>query len=216
MVFVLFGPPGSGKGTQAKTLGEKFSIPQLSTGDMLRESISKKETLGLSAKEYMDKGSLVSDDLMLSLVEKRIEREDCADGFLLDGFPRTVVQAQELQKILDRKKKPIQAVLSLALDKEESLDRLVGRISCGKCGASFHDSKMPPKKSGLCDYCGSTLEKRSDDFQKVVLNRLDAFRQTTAPVESYYEELGLLIKIDAKGTPKEVGNRILSSVQGLQ
>ena len=215
-ILLLFGPPGSGKGTQAKTLEEAFSIPQLSTGNMLRESISSAEPLGMAAKEYMNKGALVPDDVMLSLIEERIGREDCSNGFLLDGFPRTVVQAKGLQEILKNKNRSIQAVISLVLEKEESVSRLMGRISCPNCGASFHDPKLLPKQEGICDYCGSTeLEKRSDDFKEVVLNRLDAFRQSTAPVESYYEKLGLLAKIDAMGTPKEVHHRILSGIQGL-
>jgi len=214
MVVVLFGPPGSGKGTQAKTLISKLGIPQLSTGDMLREAIAAGQELGKEAKEFMNQGNLVPDEVMVSLIRERIQAEDCANGFLLDGFPRTEAQAEALDSMLLDVGKPLQKVISFQVDEEELIQRLTGRIVCSSCGASFHETNKPPKLQGKCDYCGSTeLAKRSDDSAEVVRARLKTFQTETAPVEGYYAQKNLLQKIPAMGDPDVISDRVFQALE---
>lgn len=209
MVVIFFGPPGSGKGTQARELEEKLKIPQLSTGDMLRTAIKAGSPLGKKAKGYMDKGRLVPDDLMIDLIRVRIEEADCTNGFLLDGFPRTVAQAKALDSMLTEVKKPLGRVVSFGVDEEEVVRRLSGRITCAACGASYHELDKAPAVAGICDSCGSDrLMKRDDDRPEVVRARLETFKAETKPVEVYYEKTGLLAKIDAVGSPELVSDRI--------
>lgn len=209
MVYILFGPPGSGKGTQAKTLQEDLKIPQLSTGDMLREAIKAGTDLGKKAKSFMDAGDLVPDEVMVGLIEERLKAPDCASGCLLDGFPRTVPQAEALETMLAKAEKPISRVVSFQVDEEELVSRLSGRVVCGDCGASFHEQSRPPKELGQCDYCGAAnLKKREDDKPEVVRNRLQAFAQQTAPVEEFYKEKGLLSQIDATGDFDDIYGRL--------
>ena len=164
MVVILFGPPGSGKGTQAKKLEKSLGIPHLSTGDMLRTAIKEDSELGNRAKSFMDKGRLVPDDLIVDLIRSRIAANDCKMGFLLDGFPRTVAQAKALDAMLESAKKPLNQVLSFVVDEAELVKRLSGRLTCGNCGTSFHEFEKPTKKPGICDSCGShKLIKRDDD-----------------------------------------------------
>ncbi len=209
MVYILFGPPGSGKGTQAKTLQEDLKIPQLSTGDMLREAIKAGSELGVKAKTFMDAGDLVPDEVMVGLIEERLKDPDCEQGCLLDGFPRTVPQAEALETMLAAASKPISKVVSFQVNEEELVTRLSGRVVCGDCGASFHEDTKPPKQAGQCDYCSSkNLKKRDDDKPEVVRNRLQAFQKQTSPVEDFYKTKGLLSQIDAMGEFENVYSRL--------
>lgn len=210
MILALFGPPGSGKGTQAKTLLGHLGVPQLSTGDMLRESIRLGETLGIKAKEFMSKGQLVPDDLMVDLIKVRIQRQDCKNGFMLDGFPRTVAQAKALDLMLAGLKTKIDHVVSFCVPTEELVSRLSGRLVCSGCGTSYHEKHKIPKKSGICDLCGKPVVKRDDDKPEVVRTRLETFQRETAPVEAYYAQLGALRSVNATGTEKEIFDRILA------
>ena len=216
MIIILFGPPGSGKGTQAKILQNSLSVPQLSTGDMLRSAIKEGNELGKKARSFMDKGRLVPDDLIVELIRNRMEAEDCKKGFLLDGFPRTVAQAKSLDSMLEAASKHIGGVLSFIVNEAEVIRRLSGRITCGVCGASYHEADKPPKKQGVCDSCGSDkLLTRDDDRADVVKARLETFQAETKPVEVYYERKGMLYKINAEGSPKDVETRILQAVREL-
>lgn len=215
MVYILFGPPGSGKGTQAKNLQADLKIPQLSTGDMLREAIKAGTELGHKAKSFMDAGDLVPDAVMVGLIEERIQQPDCDAGCLLDGFPRTVPQAEALDVMLAKANKPIQRVVSFLVNDDELVQRLSGRLVCSDCGASFHETTRAPKVSGVCDYCGGkNLKKRDDDAPEVVRNRLKAFKQQTAPVEDFYRKKGLLAQINASGEFSEIYARLREAMSG--
>jgi adenylate kinase len=214
MIFALFGPPGSGKGTQAKTLVTKLGIPQLSTGDMLREAIKQGAPLGIQAKGFMDKGQLVPDSLMVGLIQNRIQAKDCTKGFMLDGFPRTVAQAEALDTMLAAQKLTLENVVSFIVDKGELIDRLSGRLVCSQCGTSYHETTKPPAKPGICDVCGGTVIKRDDDKPAVVKTRLETFLASTKPVEEFYRTKGRLKEVDAEGSEKEVFQRILNAIGG--
>lgn len=214
MIFALFGPPGSGKGTQAKALVQKLGVPQLSTGDMLREAIKQASPLGIKAKEFMNKGALVPDSLMIDLIKTRISAPDCANGFMLDGFPRTVAQAEALDAMLNAQKLSMEHVVSFAVDRAELIDRLSGRLVCSKCGASYHERSKPPSKAGVCDVCGGPVIKRDDDRAEVVETRLETFLASTKPVEDFYRAQGRLREIDAQGAEKEVFQRIIKAIGG--
>lgn len=212
MIFALFGPPGSGKGTQAKNLVKTLGIPQLSTGDMLREAIKAGSALGLEAKEFMNKGQLVPDSLMIGLIYTRIQAPDCKQGFMLDGFPRTVAQAEALDKMLVDQGLAMQHVVSFLVDRKELVSRLSGRLVCSSCGASYHEATKPPKKTGVCDLCGSPVIKREDDRAEVVEARLETFHASTKPVEDYYRAKGRLREVQALGQEEEVFQRILKAI----
>lgn len=209
MILALFGPPGSGKGTQAKSLMKELRIPQLSTGDMLREAIKQNAPLGLKAKEFMNKGQLVPDSLMIDLIKTRIQGQDCKDGCLLDGFPRTVAQAQALDSMLKGMNLSLEHVISFLVDKVELVDRLAGRLVCSSCGASYHEKSKPPSTPGVCDLCKGKVIKRDDDKADVVEARLETFRAATQPVEDYYRSQGRLREVNAEGAESEVFLRIL-------
>jgi adenylate kinase len=197
MNIILIGPPGAGKGTQARLLEEKYGMVQLSTGDMLRGAIMKKEPLGLEAKGLMDSGKLVPDDLMVRLIKERIQKPDCAKGFILDGFPRTVPQAQALDKMLTDQGKTLDAVIELKVNEAELVERVSGRFTCATCGAGYHDKFKPTAKKGTCDNCGgSAFTRRSDDNADTMITRLKAFRDQTAPILPHYKEIGLLHQVD--------------------
>jgi len=214
MIFALFGPPGSGKGTQAKALVAKLRIPQLSTGDMLRDAIKHGSSLGKEAKGFMDRGELVPDALIIELIEGRIKSDDCSNGFMLDGFPRTVAQAEALDKMLLNQGLGLGSVVSFVVDRAELVARLSGRLICNKCGASFHELSKPPVRNGLCDFCGGGLIKREDDKPSVVATRLDTFLASTKPVADFYRSKGKLCEVDAMGAEKEVFDRILKAIGG--
>lgn len=212
MIFALFGPPGSGKGTQAKVLVQKLGIPQLSTGDMLREAIKQGSDLGLQAEEFMNKGQLVPDSLMIGLIQNRIQLPDCKGGFMLDGFPRTVAQAEALDQMLAAQKLSMEHVVSFRVDRQELIDRLSGRLVCSKCGASYHEKTKPPLKAGICDACGGAVIKRDDDKPAVVETRLETFLASTKPVEDFYRAKGRLREVDAEGAEGEIFERILRAI----
>jgi len=193
---VLLGPPGAGKGTQAAKIVEKYNIPHISTGDIFRENIKNGTELGKKAKEYMDKGELVPDDLVIDLATDRLLADDCKNGFLLDGFPRTVYQAEKLDEFLEAHGQKLDTVIDIEVEKEELITRLTGRRVCKACGASFHVVNIPPKKEGICDICGAELVQRADDTVETVENRIEVYNQQTMPLVGYYSEAGNIVTID--------------------
>ena len=191
--MIIMGPPGGGKGTQAKRLEETFDIVQLSTGDMLRSAIGAGTELGLKAKAVMDAGELVSDDIMIGMISERLDERDCANGFILDGFPRTVAQAEGLETMMQSKGLSLDAVVEVQVPDRKLVDRITGRFTCGKCGEGYHDTFKTPKKEGVCDKCGGTkFARRSDDNEETVKSRLKAYHDQTAPLLPFYDEKGLL------------------------
>ena len=210
MNIILLGPPGAGKGTQAKKLIDAYGIPQISTGDMLREAVKNKTQLGLEAKKFMDAGQLVPDEVVIGLVQERISRPDCAKGFMLDGFPRTVPQAQALDKVLAGMSKRIDHVVSIEVPSQELLGRLTGRRTCKNCGQGFHVMFDPPKAEGKCDKCGGELYQRDDDNEATVSNRLKVYDAQTKPLIDYYQAKGLLRPIDGVGSIDAIFGRIKS------
>ena len=215
MNIILLGPPGAGKGTQARQLEEQYGLIQLSTGDMLRAAIKKGEPLGLEAKAIMEAGKLVPDHLMVGLIEERISQPDCAKGFILDGFPRTVPQAEALDVMLKAKGKDLDAVIELKVDEDKLVERVSGRFTCADCGEGYHDSFKPTKGAGVCDSCGSTnFTRRSDDNAETMRKRLEAYRDLTAPILPYYKKRGVLKYVDGMAAMPAVFG-FLESVLGL-
>ena len=193
---ILLGPPGAGKGTQAAKIVEKFNIPHISTGDIFRENIKNGTELGKKAKAYMDRGELVPDDLVIEIATTRIMEDDCKEGFLLDGFPRTVYQAEKLDQFLAEHGQKLNKVIDIEVNKEELITRLTGRRVCKKCGASYHVTNIPPKEEGICDTCGSELFQRADDTIETVENRINVYNNETLPLVDYYKNAGILAEID--------------------
>ncbi len=196
MNVILLGPPGAGKGTQATTIVKEYHIPHISTGDIFRENIKNGTELGKKAQEYMNQGELVPDDLVIEIATDRLAREDCQNGFLLDGFPRTVHQAEELDGFLEGRGDKVHHVLNISVAKEELIRRLIGRRVCKNCGATYHIETMKPKVEGVCDVCGGELVQRADDNRETVENRIDVYEQQTMPLIDYYEKAGVLVHID--------------------
>jgi adenylate kinase len=196
MNVILLGPPGAGKGTQATTIVKEYQIPHISTGDIFRENIKNGTELGKKAQEYMNQGELVPDDLVIEIATDRLAREDCHQGFLLDGFPRTVHQAEELDRFLEGRGDKVHHVLNISVAKEELIRRLIGRRVCKNCGATYHIETMKPKVEGVCDVCGGELVQRADDNRETVENRIDVYEQQTMPLIDYYENAGVLVHID--------------------
>lgn len=192
MRIILLGPPGSGKGTQAKLISEKFGIPHISTGDIFRLHISQKSSLGLEAKSYIDKGQLVPDELTIKLIESRLTEDDCKNGFLLDGFPRTINQADALEGLLKKINASVDSVINIEVPSEDIIDRITGRRVCKKCGASYHIIFNPSAAKDICDRCGGPLIQREDDTEGTVRKRLEVYESQTKPLIRYYEEKGLL------------------------
>lgn len=212
MNIVLFGPPGSGKGTQAQLIVDRYSFPQISTGDMLRSAVRAKSPLGVMAKAVMDEGGLVSDDIVLGLVKERVSCQDCASGFILDGFPRTISQADSLISLLNEMGKKIDLVISLDVEASELVIRLSGRRTCPVCGRGFHVIYDRPSQDGICDTCHSPLIQRDDDSEATVIKRLDVYEQQTLPLKSYFKELGMFFSISGVGTVAEIHSRICSII----
>jgi adenylate kinase len=206
---ILLGPPGAGKGTQATRIAERFAIPHISTGDILRANVREGTSLGQEAKRYMDAGDLVPDEVIIGMVGDRLEDPDAEAGFLFDGFPRTVPQAEALAGLLAERETPLDVVLRLAVPQDEVVRRLTGRRTCSGCGRIFHLVFDPPAREDTCDACGGDLVQRDDDTEAVVLNRLEVYRNQTEPLEHYYWERGLLRDVEAVGPPDEVAERAL-------
>ena len=196
MKIIMLGAPGAGKGTQAKMIASKYEVPHISTGDIFRANIKNGTELGKKAQEYMNRGELVPDDLVIEIATTRLLEDDCKNGFLLDGFPRTVYQAEKLDEFLAAHDSKIDKVLDIAVEKEELITRLTGRRVCKACGASFHVVNVPPKTEGICDRCGAELVQRADDNLETVTNRIDVYEAQTKPLVDYYEEAGTIAHID--------------------
>ncbi len=215
MQLVLFGPPGAGKGTQAKFLSELLNVPHISTGDILRENVKKGTALGLKAKSYMDKGELVPDKLLIDLIKDRLSQPDCRKGFLLDGFPRTIPQATALDEILEDINKNLNGVVNIDVGSGELVRRLSGRRVCKSCGASYHVMFNPSKAADICDACGGELYQRDDDKEVAIKNRLNVYSNLTQPVLDYYKKKGILIDIDGEKEIDEVTVDIKSAIQNI-
>lgn len=213
MRIILMGPPGAGKGTQAERLIEHFKIPHISTGDMFRAAIKEQTPLGLKAKEYMDSGALVPDEVTIGIVADRLAQADCSSGFLLDGFPRTAAQADALAKILSDLNMGLDGVINIELDDSILLERLTGRRVCRQCAATFHQVFNPPKDQGVCDKCGGELYQRSDDTLETAQNRLKVYNDQTEPLIAYYSEQGLLKRIQGDREIEQVFRDILDVLE---
>jgi len=208
MNIILLGPPGAGKGTQAKMLVDKYQIPQISTGDILRAAVKEGSPLGKEAKACMDKGELVPDSVVIGIVEERIQQSDCAKGYMLDGFPRTVPQAEALDGMLKNLSSQIDHVVSIEVANEELVGRLTGRRTCRDCGAGFHVMFDPPEKEGVCDKCSGELYQRDDDNVETVTSRLEVYESQTLPLIDYYTVQGKIRPIDGVGDIKEIFGRV--------
>jgi adenylate kinase len=209
MNIILLGPPGAGKGTQAKRLEDRYGLVQLSTGDMLRALVASGAPLGLQAKEIMESGQLMPDELMIRMISDRIDQSDCAKGFILDGFPRTVPQAEALDRMLGGKSMRLDHVIEMRVDDAALVERITGRYTCAKCGKGYHDRFEKPKVEGVCDACGSTeFTRRADDNEETVRSRLAAYHRQTAPILPYYRERGVLKTVDGMADIDDVTRHI--------
>ena len=211
MDFILLGPPGAGKGTQAKLMIDKWNIPQVSTGDILRAAVREGTELGVEAKGFMDSGELVPDRVVIGIIAERLREEDAAEGFILDGFPRTIPQAEALQEILDDLGRNIDHVISIEVDDEELVTRLTGRRMCKGCGESFHVVFNPSDKEGVCDRCSGELYQRDDDKEQTIRQRLAVYSDQTQPLIAFYEKQGKLRRIDGTGSIEEIFSRVVDA-----
>ena len=209
MRLVLLGPPGAGKGTQARMLEARLHAPQIASGDLLRAAVRNKTALGLEAKGFMDKGTLVPDELVLKLIAERLDQPDAKSGFLLDGFPRTVEQAQTLAQMLEARGEQLDKVVAIILPDEEVVKRISGRRTCRNCGAMYHLIYDPPLNMGICNNCQGELYQRDDDAEDTVKMRLEVYAASTRPLLDYYDQKGVLAKIDGIGRPEEIEGRII-------
>ncbi|WP_447987613.1 adenylate kinase [Nitrospira sp. Nam74] len=209
MRVVFLGAPGVGKGTQAEQASSKFGYPKISTGDILREAVRNKTALGVQAKSFMDQGQLVPDSVVIGLVKEKLNEPGTAKGFLLDGFPRTVAQAEELDRTLSERGQKLDRVINVKVPRNEVVRRLSGRRSCPKCQAVFHVEFAPPQREGVCDRCTTALAQRNDDRKETVEARLTVYDEQTAPLIAYYRQRGLLSDLDGTGTIEQVQQRLL-------
>jgi adenylate kinase len=217
MNLVLFGPPGAGKGTQAKRLEDKYGIAQLSTGEMLRAEVAEQTDIGREADAIMKMGQLVPDKLIVNMISERLNRDDCRKGFILDGFPRTVGQAEALDDVLGAKRLKLDRVLSIEVEDEAMIERIVGRFTCAQCGEGYHDKFKRPKVDTVCDVCGSSeFERRSDDNPETVRQRLKAYHLETEPVLGYYRKQGLVQTVDGMGSIDEVTSQLYAKIEQEQ
>lgn len=214
MNLILFGPPGAGKGTQSQFLVERFNIPQISTGDILRAAVKEQTELGIKAKIIMDAGGLVPDEVVLAIINERLGLPDCVNGFILDGFPRTIQQAEGLSSILVGMQKDIDHVVSLEVQNEEIVQRLSARRTCSVCGKGYHSLYAPPKALGVCDVCQGELIQRDDDKEGAIINRLTTYEKQTSPLKEYYERLGLLRSVKGTGSVDQIKDSIINVIIG--
>jgi len=213
MTLILLGAPGSGKGTQGARLVDKYGVPKISTGEIFRDLAAKGTELGLEAKKYWSAGKLVPDEIVVGLLRERISHEDCRYGFILDGFPRTVEQAETLNELIKECEDSLDAVLDFEVSDEELIRRLSGRWTCTHCGATYHVTSLPPRKNGICDHCGNPLIQRTDDTPESIRTRLAEYRAKTEPLLGYYRERELLYPIDANAEPDVVFGRVEAALQ---
>lgn len=211
MKLVIFGPPSAGKGTQAQKLSKRYGIPHVATGDLLREHVAKKTPIGMKVKEILDAGKLGPDDLIVEMIKERVSQPDCRKGYLLDGFPRTMNQARELEKMTD-----IDLVLNIVVDPEVLVERAVGRRICPRCAAVYHVRFNPPKKDGICDKCGTPLIQRDDDREETIRRRLKVYQEQTAPLIEYYRSKGKLVDIDGSKGIEGVFEQLVDAVESVK
>ncbi len=216
MRLVLLGAPGAGKGTQAKKLIEKYSIPQISTGDILRKAVADGTPLGKEAKSFMDKGELVPDSVVIGLVKERLAQDDCKSGYILDGFPRNTSQAETLDGVLSEMNASLDVALSVDVDKDILMKRLTGRRTCKACGQMFNVHFSAPQKEGFCDKCGAELYQRDDDKEETIKKRLDVYDSQTAPLIDYYSNKGILSRVNGIGDMDEIFNNIISELEAVK
>lgn len=209
MKLILLGAPGAGKGTQAEFISEKCNIPTISTGNIIRAALKNGTEMGLVAKSYIDAGSLVPDEVVIGIVKERLSEEDCKNGYILDGFPRTIPQAEALDNMGDT----VDVVLSIEVDDEEIVKRMSGRRVCEKCGTSYHTEFKKPEKEGICNLCGGNLVIRKDDEPATVLNRLDVYHEQTEPLMAYYEKQGKLISVRGMDTVDETTKAVFKALE---
>ncbi len=212
MKLVLIGSPGAGKGTQAKVLSKHFDIAHISTGDLLREETSQKTELGLKIIDIMNSGELVSDEIVETLLANRVKRDDCKKGFILDGYPRNVKQAENLPSIVGE----IEKVVLISVEDDLIVERMVGRRGCPKCGQMYHIKYNPPKEDGVCGVCGEALVQRKDDNEETVKNRLSVYHKSTAPIIDYYKNKGLLLEISGVGDIDEISKQLIDALEGAR
>ncbi len=213
MKIIILGAPGAGKGTQARIISEKFGIPNISTGDIFRANIKNGTQLGMEAKKYMDQGLLVPDELTVKILLDRVGQEDCKNGYILDGFPRNIPQAQVLDKALEERKEKLDYAINVDVPDENIIKRMSGRRACMGCGATYHIEHIPPKAEGICDTCGQELVLRDDDKPKTVKNRLDVYHEQTQPLIEFYEAKGILNTVDGTKDMKDVSAAIAAILQ---
>jgi adenylate kinase len=214
MRVAFLGPPGAGKGTQARELAREWGVPHMATGDMLREAVAARTPVGLEAKRYMDSGALVPDDVIIGLMRERLAQPDAVGGFLLDGFPRTIAQADSLERLLKDLSHRLDALIYFDVSRPELMRRLTGRRVCRSCGHSFHLVSSPPQRAGVCDVCGGELYQRVDDSDATVRNRLEVYERQTAPLLEHYKDRGLLVHVAGEGPIDVIRNKVRAAAEG--